>query len=326
VWPCPDRRAVSTKSKEVSDAGLMKNQLGGVIAATPTPFRNDGSIDVAWVEGHLAFLRRHGCDGLLIAGTTGEGPSLSLADRRLLFDTVLAAKGALSVFAGCGTPNIEDTLEAAIYAHRRGADAVLILPPYYFRQASAAGLAEYYARLLTGLDPEMRVCLYNIPQVSGVEVSDELLDRLLERFPGRLYGIKDSSAVLERTLRYIERYPELRIWAGGDSLMSAVLPRGAHGIMSATACYAPDLLQEARKAIGAGREATTLQTRVNEAEPLTSLIDPRASVKYLVHLRAGLPETHVRPPLLDPTDEEKHALREGLSQLALGAEPAPANV
>lgn len=291
--------------------------LRGVIAATPTPFALDGSIDFNWVEGHLTALARYGCDGVLIAGTTGEGPSLSLAERLELTDFVLKSRGPLSVVVGCGTSNLPDTVEAVRHAHAAGADAALVLPPFYFRHATPEGLFRYYAGLIERLDPDSNICLYNIPQVSGVEISDELLERLLDHYPGRVEGIKDSSGVLTRTLSYLERYPSLHIWAGGDRLTSTVLPRGAWGIMSATANWAPDLLQDVRKKVEAGSGTPEDQARLDAAEAVGNLIDPRAAVKYLAHLRFGLPETYNRPPLEDASDDQKATLRAAYDRLAL---------
>jgi 4-hydroxy-tetrahydrodipicolinate synthase len=291
--------------------------LRGVIAATPTPFALDGSVDFAWVEAHLAALAANRCDGVLIAGTTGEGPSLSLPERLELTDVVLRARGTLSVVIGCGTANLPDTVAAVRHAHSAGADAALVLPPFYFRHASPQGLFSYYAGLIERLDPDSNIGLYNIPQVSGVEISDELLERLLDRYPGRVEGIKDSSGVLQRTLSYIERYPALHIWAGGDRLTSTVLPKGAWGVMSATANWAPDLLQDVYKKVEAGAGAPEDQARLDAAEAVGNLIDPRAAIKYLARLRFGLPQTYVRPPLEDATEEQQQTLRAAYERLAL---------
>jgi 4-hydroxy-tetrahydrodipicolinate synthase len=295
--------------------------LTGVIAATPTPFRVDGAIDFPWVERHLEYLREYGCDGVLIAGTTGEGPSLSLDERKQLIDCVVASSGTMGVIAGCGTPNVDETAAAVRYAIDAGADAALVIPPYYFKDVPAAGLLNYYARLLDRLGGETRICLYNIPQVSGVEISHELLDALLQRYPDRIEGLKDSSGILETTMAYLERYLGLQIWAGGDSLASAVLPRGAYGIMSATAAWAPDLVQDVRNAVEQGRNSVSEQARLDQAERLTNSIDPRSAVKELASIRFGLPGAYVRPPLVDARAEERTRLAEGFASLDL---PVPA--
>ncbi|MEX2237571.1 MAG: dihydrodipicolinate synthase family protein [Dehalococcoidia bacterium] len=298
-------------------------RLTGAIAATPTPFTSAGGVDFGWVEGHLDALRRHSCDGVLIAGTTGEGPSLTLAERKALIDVVMKARGSLAVAVGCGTPSLPDTIEAVRHAHSAGADAALVLPPYYFRHVGAEGLIAYYSRLIEGLDPDSNICLYNIPQVSGVEISDDLLAGLAERHPGRVEGIKDSSGIMERTLGYLERYPNLHIWPGGDRLTSAMIRRGAPGVMSATASWAPDLVRTVLDQVASGPSGG--QARLDSAEAVGNLIDPRAGVKYLCHLRFGLPATFVRPPLLDASTEQESILREAFERLGLEVKEAVAS-
>lgn len=286
-------------------------------SASPTPFHKDGAIDFDWVEGHLEYLRRHGADGTLIAGTTGEGPSLTGAEKRQLTDIVMAARSDLAVVVGCGAANLEDTVEMATYAHEKGADSVLILPPFFFKNVPAMGLIEYFGRLIDALPSDQKVCLYNIPQVSAVEISDDLLDGLLERRPGRVLGIKDSSGRLERTASYIEKYPMLRIWSGGDQLMSATFGRGVHGVMSGTSCFVPDLAQAIRRAVSEELAVAEAQAALDTASKLALQLDVRAAFKYLIHLRSGLPEVFVRPPLVDPTPEQKATLQAGFERLRL---------
>jgi dihydrodipicolinate synthase/N-acetylneuraminate lyase len=100
-------------------------------------------------------------------------------------------------------------------------------------------------------------------------------------------------------------------------LTSTVLPKGAYGIMSATANWAPDLLKDVYKKVEAASGTPEDQARLDAAEAVGNLVDPRAAVKYLAHLRFGLPETYNRPPLEDATEEQKQTLRAAYDRLAL---------
>lgn len=289
----------------------------GVISASPTPFWRDGSIDFGWVEAHLDYLRRYGAHATLVAGTTGEGPSISLGERRELIDVIMAARGSLGVIVGCGYPNIEDTIAAVRYAHDKGADGALVVPPFFFKNVPEQGLVEYYSWLIDGLAGDSNICLYNIPGTSAVEITDGLVQALQERYPGRIEGLKDSSGELERTRRYVNGFPGLRIWCGSDENSAEAFKMGAHGAMTAGSSFVPDLNQAIRRAVESGGDVAAAQARLDAAMAVVALADTRASLKLLIQLRGGLPEAFVRPPLAGVSPEADRAIREGYERLDL---------
>lgn len=140
------------------------SEIKGVIVATVTPFTEGGrEVDLDWIPTHLEYLRKNGADAVLITGTNGEGPSLSLAERRSIIDTVLANRGGLGVMVDTGCSALPDTIEISQYALDQGADAVLIVPPFYFKGLSDEGLIEYYGAIFDALPSDGKVTLYNIP-------------------------------------------------------------------------------------------------------------------------------------------------------------------
>ncbi len=106
-----------------------------LFVASLTPFTSPtGGVDHEWIPRHLRWLESHGVDGVVPCGTTGEGPSLSVAERQAVIDTVLAHRGGLRVIPGTGCAALPDTIALTSYAIERGADAALVLPPFYFKK------------------------------------------------------------------------------------------------------------------------------------------------------------------------------------------------
>ena len=219
------------------------SDLPRVVPATVTPMSEGGErLLLDWIPQHLAYLEHRGADGVVALGTTGEGVSLSLQERKQVIDAVVTHRGRLFVMFGTGCASLPETIGLSRYAIERGADAVMIVPPFYFKDVDVEGLIAYYQAVLAALPPERKVILYNIPDTSGVEISDELVDALLERFPERLLGIKDTSGRLERTRRYVERYPRLAVYNGNDAALSEAAALGVTGAISAVANVFPDLV------------------------------------------------------------------------------------
>ena len=218
--------------------------VSGVIVASVTPFTEDGEkVDLEWIPQHLDYLERNGADGVLITGTNGEGPSLNIEERKTIVDTVLENRNGLSVMVGTGFSSLPDTIEMSRYAIEQGADAALVVPPFYFKNISGDGLIEYYTTLFDALPPDGKVALYNIPKLSGVEITDGLVDALLDKHPSMFLGIKDTSGSIEQTRHFIDKYPQLLILSGSDIIVAKALESGAKGNVSATANVFPQLVK-----------------------------------------------------------------------------------
>jgi 4-hydroxy-tetrahydrodipicolinate synthase len=296
----------------------MMRELGGVFAPHVTPFRlTDGDLDLDWVRQHLAFLKAQGCDGVVPAGTTSEGTSLGFQERCRLIEAVVASAGGMPVIAGVGTPSLTDTADLTRFAFRAGADAVLVLPPYYYRSVPVEGLIAYFRQLCDlALAPGQRIFLYHIPQVSGVPVTYDLLDGLLETHAACIGGIKDSSRDPDALRTFVSRYPGLRIFCGADNLADFAHAIGAAGTISVMANLIPGLMQDLRRALGTSA-AGPLQERLTLARKLLGAYPTQAGVKYALHLMAGLPITATRPPNVELSAEQKVALRQDLVSLGL---------
>lgn len=156
-------------------------EIRGIISAMLTPFTSDvGPVDYEWLPGYLQFLADGGLHGVLALGTTGEGPSMSVAERIRTLEIILKHRGELSVIAGTGCAALTDTIALSRAAIELGVDAILVMPPFYIKQPSETGILAYFRALCDALPAEARVMLYHIPQVTGVPITTTIIDGLLD--------------------------------------------------------------------------------------------------------------------------------------------------
>lgn len=277
-----------------------------LIAATPTPFDDNDRIDFAYVEKHLQFLAERGVSGAVPSGTNGEAASMTLSEQVSLFEAAVKSKGNLEIVAGTGSTCLADTIQLTQSAERIGADAAMVIAPFFFKRPTLEGLVNYYSAVLSSTD--LPIFLYNIPFFSAIEVSDELVERLVG-FPN-LTGIKDSGGDPERTRRYIAKFPRLRIFPGDDRAIEEMSGDGCAGFVTGTANAFPELVSrtiaECERGTGSQLQAKlTKLTHIFDGYPLFAVN------KCCLHLR-GFPMTHVRPPLVDLTIEQLAQLESDL--------------
>jgi len=282
--------------------------LAGVFAAIVTPFRVDGTtIDYAWIPYFLTFLRQQGVDGIVPMGTTGEGPSLSVQERQAFLDTIMARRGAFRVVPGVGTPSLTETIRLVRHAFASGADSVLVLPPYYWRSAGDQGLLSYFRTLCDkALEPGQGILLYHIPQVSGVPITLNLLDGLMETHRECIVGLKDSTGNPASFVEYMRRYPSLQVFVGNDRLAGLAYHSGAAGTITATANLVPGTMQRLRAQALAGEDYAELQEQLTALRDLLGEFVPiQAAIKTLLSHLADLPPTYVRPPLTNLSPHQR---------------------
>ena len=173
----------------------MPTDLCGVFAPIVTPFRpSDGEVDLPWIARHVAYLRAHGCTGVIPCGTNGEAASLSVAERIQVAEAALAAAGDMPVIVGTGAAALPDAVALTRHAFAAGAAAVLVMPPFYFKKPSDMGVAAWFQRLFdAAVPPGGQVLLYHIPQTTGVPITDGVLQALLASHGALVYGLKDST-------------------------------------------------------------------------------------------------------------------------------------
>jgi len=296
--------------------------LAGVYAASLTPLNADQSLDLASVPALLEFLAGRGCDGALIFGTTGEGPSFSPRERETVMRAAAEARRALPGFrllAGTGTPSLSESIELTRLAFDLGYEGVVALPPYYFRRAAEAGIFAWFSALIQAAVPEGKYLLgYHIPGLTGVGFSLDLLERLKTAFPGRFAGIKDSSHDEPFARGLGERFgSDLLVLSGTDSLLTLALQNGAQGCITAPASLISPDLHLVWEAFKNGGDMSLHQPRVTEQRHVLEKASPFPPVlKALIHRLHNLPRWSLRPPLEPLAPEVEEMLVSEMTQLA----------
>ena len=300
----------------ISTAPAPGVPFGRVVTAMVTPFAPDGSVDLA-LAGRLAdHLVRHGSDGLVLCGTTGESPTLSWAEQHALFAAVKEAVGGrAALLAGSGSNCTAEAVEATAEAAALGADGALVVVPYYNRPPQE-GLEAHF-RAVAAAAPGLPLMLYNIPGRTGCSLDPETSARLLD-LPN-VVAYKAASGTTEEvsSLRLLcgER---LAIYSGDDALTLPMLAVGAVGVVSVASHVAGLQIRELIQAFLAGDHTLAL-ARHEALLPLLQALFCTSNpipVKAALELR-GWPVGAPRLPLLSADS----TVRERLSSILAALRP-----
>ncbi|MBN2148504.1 MAG: dihydrodipicolinate synthase family protein [Anaerolineales bacterium] len=278
--------------------------LRGVYAAAVTPIRSDGAPDLEQLPCLLNFLAQRGCHGVLLLGTTGEGPSFSPAERLAILRAAQQARQdypQLRLLAGTGTPSLQETIDLTRAAFEIGCDGVVVLPPYYYRKASQNGLQAWFDQLIHQAVPSGGALLaYHIPPQTGMDLSLDLLARLKDAHPQRFAGLKDSSGDPETARQLGVRFGEdLLVLTGNERLFSLALQAQASGCITAVANLLSPLLRQVWDAFLVGTLDEAAQARLSAGRATLDRYPPMPPLlKALLAEQHAFPRWAVRPPLL----------------------------
>ncbi len=215
----------------------------GVFAAALTPLTAELAPDIARLADHCRWLLDQGCDGLAVLGTTGEANSFSV-DERLDILEGLAEAGIPGhvLMPGTGCCAVPDTVSLTRRAVELGASGVLVLPPFYYKNVSDDGLFAAYSEVIERVgDDRLKVYLYHFPQMSATPISYALIERLLDRYPAAVAGMKDSSGDLGNMAGAARAFPGFAIFSGSDELFLPLLQAGGAGCITAVSNVASGL-------------------------------------------------------------------------------------
>lgn len=290
--------------------------LAGVYAAAVTPLDHESKLDLESVPVLMRFLATRGCHGLVLFGTTGEGPSFSPSEREVLMRSVRAYRNQFRNFrliAGTGTPSLSESIDLTKLAFDLGYDAALVVPPYYFRKATDDGLFAWFSELIRKAVPSDKYILgYHFPNVAGVGFSMELLARLKDAFPVQFAGIKDSSHDADLARALGEKFGEdLVVLTGTDTYLTMAMENKAAGCITAPANLISPELRAVWDGLRAGTDVSEAQARVDHLRHILEKYPPfPPSIKAVLQRLHGMPRWSVKPPLLDISE----ALEEQLVQ------------
>jgi len=280
-------------------------QLAGVFAAAVTPLKSDLSLDLDGLRNLISFLANRGCHGILLTGTTGEGPSFSIQERLQIYRAASEVRQSLAgvkLLAGTGTPSLEDTVLLTRQAFALGFDGVVVLPPYYFRKATDDGLFNWFSYVLRNAVPmDGSLLAYHIPPVSGVGFSIDLLARLKDAYHDQFLGIKDSSGDPEWARALGARFGnELTVLNGNDRLFSLALQSNASGCITAMANLLSPLLRRVWDNFQAHISDEITQDKLTGTREVFDRYPPMPPlIKVLLARLHGFPAWKVKPPLMD---------------------------
>ena len=283
-----------------------KSGLHGIWSASLTPLRPDLSIDLPLLIEHCRWQLARGCHGVALFGTTGEGTSFGVEERKAALEAVIAAGiPAATLMVGSGCAAFTDTVELSKHAVKQGCPAVLTLPPFFFKGLGEEGLFRCFAELVERVgDTRLRIYLYNIPQLSAVKFPVRVIERLLKAYPTAIAGLKDSSGDWTSTKEYLDAFPGWGLFTGWDPHLREVVRLGGAGTISGM----PNINMAGLRALYDNRtkpEGADLEATATTLIKLVDAAPPTAGLRAVLAHYTGKESWLIRrPPLEQNRDQE----------------------
>ncbi|HOV78704.1 MAG TPA: 4-hydroxy-tetrahydrodipicolinate synthase [Bacillota bacterium] len=293
----------------------MTTDFGRVITAMITPFNKDLSINFSQVRKLARHLVQNGSDGLVIAGTTGESPTLTKDEKVELFKAVVdEVGGKATVIAGTGGNSTEESIDLTRKAQKAGVDGVMLVAPYY-NKPSQEGLYRHFKEVAKNTD--LPIMVYNIPGRTSVNIIPQTMARIAEI--DNIVAVKEASGSMDQVSEMRSLLPDsFAIYSGDDSLTLPVLALGGKGVVSVVSHLAGGRIQEMINAFTSGN--TTLANEIHiELFPLfkgmfinTNPVPIKAAMNIL-----GWQCGSTRLPLVEATVAEKETIKKLLQNAKL---------
>jgi 4-hydroxy-tetrahydrodipicolinate synthase len=270
----------------------MSDRIGGLWVAMATPLNDDGSVDHAALARHANWLLAQGCDGLVLFGTTGEGTSFSTGERLAAIEALQrAGVPSAQIALAAGFPSISDSIALTRQALSLGLTHVLLLPPYFYRDAPHEGIEDAFTSILDCVaDDRLRVTLYHIPHVSGVAIAPQVVSRLRARYGRILAGVKDSSGNFSHFRAFRVAAPDVAVTVGNEVDIGRALAEGGTG----TICGMGNLVPQLVRAMFTDSTAEPTMRAATELVPQPFLPGLKATLAALTGQQSW---TRVRPPM-----------------------------
>jgi 4-hydroxy-tetrahydrodipicolinate synthase len=308
----------------------MSERIRGVLAPVVTPFKADLAPDSQRLIAHCKWLLSQNC-GLAVFGTNSEANSLSMEERTMLLDELVAAGVDPSrMMPGTGCCSFMETVRLTAQAVEHGCAGVLMLPPFYYKDVTEEGLYRYFSEVVQRVgDARLKIYLYHIPPVAVVGITTGLVERLLAAYPNAIAGMKDSSGDWNNTKTFLDAFaarsarpaPTARaartfdVFVGSESFLLANMRNGGVGTISATANVNPAAIHKlyaVASAVSADVDLEAQQSKLNVVrEVFSSRKFPSmiAALKQAIAIYADDSAWRtVRPPLVELTTEQAELL------------------
>jgi len=294
----------------------MAKKFRGVYAVLCTPFTQEDKVDEVALRRHLRYLLDEGkVHGIVATGSTGEFAALSEQERKSVAEiTIGEVNGKVPVVVGAASVSTRETIDYSQHAQKAGADAVMVVPPYYCRP-NEEEIYGHYEALVHNID--IPIILYNNPSTSGVDMKPHLIARLAEL--GQVSHIKESSGDITR-VGQITRLcgDKVAVFCGCDNLAMEMFAMGAQGWISPAANMIPRLCVELFELAAIQKDMVNARKLYLKLLPLFSMLE--STGQYIQLTKAGMdilgrPFGIPRKPLLPPTEEARQNLKQILDRL-----------
>ena len=277
------------------ESKMASKTLSGVIAAVATPIEESGAPDLARAIKLARYLLDNGCDGLNVLGTTGEATSFSLEERKGVMTAYKAQAMPLNrLMVGTGAAAMSDAVALTRHAAELGFAGALVLPPFYYKGVPNDGLIAYIDTLVKATaEKPIPIYLYHFPAMSGLPWHVALIKQLLEKFPGRIVGLKDSSGDMGYARSAAAISKDFAVFPSTEAALIEARDGAFAGCISATANLNADLCARAwAKGDAAALDAAVAIRKLFDGKPLVSGVKA-----LLAHIHGDPALARVKPPL-----------------------------
>ncbi len=321
---------------------IQSARIRGVLAPVVTPFKSDLAPDSQRFIAHCKWLLSQNC-GLAVFGTNSEANSLSMEERAMLLDELVAAGVDPSrMMPGTGCCSIIETVKLTKQAVGNGCAGVLMLPPFYYKDVSEEGLYRYFSEVVQRVgDARLKIYLYHIPPVAVVGITTGLVERLLAAYPDTIAGMKDSSGDWNNTKTFLDAFaarsagpaPTARaartfdVFVGSETFLLANMRNGGVGTISATANVNPAAIHELYKKWNTTDDADYADQQQSKLNVVRAVFSSRkfpsmiAALKQAIAIYADDPAWRtVRPPLVELAPEQAKTLAAELKAIGFRLE------
>ncbi len=289
--------------------------LQGSFVAIVTPMQEDGALDLNALRALIDFHVDQGTDGIVIVGTTGESPTVDFDEHCLLMRTAVEhTAGRIPVIAGTGANATREAIELTQQAKKLGADAALLVTPYY-NKPTQAGLYQHYRAIAEAVDiPQI---IYNVPSRTACDIANDTTLQLAQ-IPN-IVGIKDATGSIERGADLLLRAPEdFAVYSGDDASCLSLMLLGGRGVISVTANVAPRLMHEMCMAAMAGDavRARAINAKLFALHQKLFVEANPIPVKWVLQ-QMGLIGSGIRLPLVPLSPQYYDALRSAMKSASI---------
>ncbi|MBY0529882.1 MAG: dihydrodipicolinate synthase family protein [Rhabdochlamydiaceae bacterium] len=278
----------------------------GVYAASLTPLNADLSCNYEELFSHCLDLIQRGCSGIVLGGTTGEGPSFSTHERIEMLEKIIQAGiPPQHILLANGASNISETVELCQAALKWDLPALLICPPSFYKNVSHEAVIAYYREIIQKVaDSRLRVLLYHIPQFSGVPITLPIIQALTAEFPEIVIGIKESEGNFELTKDILKGFPGFKVFVGHEKQILEAVHLGGSGSICGIANLYPELIVSLY-------EMGKQEIRPENPQELNVFFEAMKGLPFISAFKAVMENRkgdiwhRLRPPLMPLTEEQR---------------------